>query len=157
MLLTASALVAAVLLPSSARADENQNLLHGPHPFLKENELSVHALIGEGLGDALSGAKLELGYGYKLTGGADPFWLNLLLSFEHSGCNPASGGTGDCAGVTGDIVETMAGMKWTFATPLPVVPYVQGNAGLVFAFPNGATNALGLAIRGPRGAYKNLL
>jgi hypothetical protein len=152
LLLTAFALLGAMLAPSVARAEETQNLLHGPHPFLKENELSVHALIGEGLGDALSGAKLELGYGYKLTGGADPFWLNLLLSFEHSGCNPASGGTGDCAGVTGDIVETMAGMKWTFATPLPVVPYVQGNAGLVFAFPNGATNALGLAIRAAGGA-----
>ena len=71
-----------------ARAQENQNLLHGPHPFLKDNELSVHALIGEGQGDALSGAKLELAYGYKLTGGSAPFWLNLLISFEHSGCNP---------------------------------------------------------------------
>jgi hypothetical protein len=152
LLLTALALVLALLSPSVARADENQNLLHGPHPFLKDNELSVHALIGEGQGDALSGAKLELGYGYKLTGGGAPFWLNLLLSFEHSGCNPASGGTDDCAGVTGDIVETMAGVKWTFATPIPVVPYLQGNAGFVFAFPNGATDALGLAIRGAGGA-----
>ena len=86
------ALGVAMLSASVARAEETQNLLHGPHPFLKDNELSVHALIGEGQGDALSGAKLELGYGYKLTGGAAPFWLNLLLSFEHSGCNPASGG-----------------------------------------------------------------
>jgi len=152
LLLTALALVLAMLSPSVARAQENQNLLHGPHPFLKANELSVHALIGEGQGDALSGAKLELGYGYKLTGGANPFWLNLLLSFEHSGCNPATGGPNDCAGITGDIVETMAGMKWKFATPIPVVPYLQGNAGLVFAFPNGATDALGLALRAAGGA-----
>jgi hypothetical protein len=152
LLLTSLALVLALLSPSVARAEENQNLLHGPHPFLKDNELSVHALIGEGQGDALSGAKLELGYGYKLTGGAAPFWLNLLLSFEHSGCNPATGGTDACAGVTGDIVETMAGVKWKFATPVPVVPYLQGNAGLVFAFPNGATDALGLAIRAAGGA-----
>ena len=54
----------------AARAEEN--LLHGPHPFLKDNELSVHALVGEGQGDALSGAKLELGYGYKLTPGRPP-------------------------------------------------------------------------------------
>ena len=152
LLLTSLAFVLALLSPSVARAEENQNLLHGPHPFLKDNELSVHALIGEGQGDALSGAKLELGYGYKLTGGAAPFWLNLLLSFEHSGCNPESGGTDACAGVTGDIVETMAGMKWKFATPVPLVPYLQGNAGLVFAFPNGATDALGLAIRAAGGA-----
>jgi hypothetical protein len=152
LLLTALALAVAMLSPSVARAEENQNLLHGPHPFLKDNELSVHALVGEGQGDALSGAKLELGYGYKLTGGSAPFWLNLLISFEHSGCNPSTGGTGDCAGVTGDIVETMAGMKWKFATPIPLVPYLQGNAGLVFAFPNGATDALGLAIRVAGGA-----
>jgi len=152
LLLTSLALVLALLSPSVARAEENQNLLHGPHPFLKDNELSVHALIGEGQGDALSGAKLELGYGYKLTGGAAPFWLNLLLSFEHSGCNPASGVADACAGVTGDIVETMAGMKWKFATPVPVVPYLQGNAGFVFAFPNGATDAFGLAIRAAGGA-----
>ena len=152
LLLTSLALVLAMLSPSVARAEENQNLLHGPHPFLKDNELSVHALIGEGQGDALSGAKLEFGYGYKLTGGAAPFWLNLLLSFEHSGCNPPSGGTDACAGVTGDIVETMAGVKWKFATPVPLVPYLQGNAGLVFAFPNGATDALGVAVRAAGGA-----
>ena len=72
LLLTALALAAAILSPSVARAEETQNLLHGPHPFLKDNELSVHALIGEGQGDALSGAKLELGYGYKLTGARRP-------------------------------------------------------------------------------------
>jgi hypothetical protein len=152
LLLTLLGLGVAMLSPSVARAQENQNLLHGPHPFLKDNELSVHALVGEGQGDALSGAKLELAYGYKLTAGPAPFWLNLLISFEHSGCNPATGGTDDCAGVTGDIVETMAGMKWKFATPIPLVPYLQGNAGLVFAFPNGATDALGLAIRAAGGA-----
>ena len=117
LLLTALALGVAMLPPSVARAEETQNLLHGPHPFLKDNELSIHALVGEGQGDALSGAKLELGYGYKLTGGSAPFWLNLLTSFEHSGCNPSTGDNSDCAGVTGDIVETMAGMKWKFATP----------------------------------------
>jgi hypothetical protein len=152
LLLTALALLPAMFSPTVARAEENQNLLHGPHPFLKDNELTVHALIGEGQGDALSGAKLELGYGYKLTGSATPLWLNLLLSFEHSGCTPGNGGTDACADVTGDVVETMAGVKWKFATPVPIVPYLQGNAGLVFAFPNGATDALGLAIRAAGGA-----
>jgi hypothetical protein len=150
LLLAALALGAAALRPSVARADE-ENLLHGPHPFLKDNSLSVHALIGEGQGDALSGAKLELAYGYKLTQGSAPFWLSLLMSFEHSACDSAPGGNGDCPGVTGDIVETMAGVKWTFATPLPLVPYIVGDAGLVFAFPNGATDATGLAIRGAGG------
>ena len=61
-LLSALVLAAALLVPSVARAEEN--LLHGPHPFLKDNELSVHVLIGEGQGDALSrrqaGARLWL-------------------------------------------------------------------------------------------------
>jgi hypothetical protein len=152
LLLSALVLGAALLLPTAARAAAEENLLHGPHPFLKENELSVHVLIGEGQGDAISGAKLELEYGYRLTPGPAPFWLNLLISFEHSGCNESPGGSGDCPGVTGDIVETMAGAKWKLATPIPVVPFVKGNAGLVFAFPNGANNAMGVAIRAAGGA-----
>ena len=153
LLLTALALALTLLSPSVARAEENQNLLHGPHPFLKDNELSVHALIGEGQGDALSGAKLELGYGYKLTAGARPPSGSTSCSASSTAAAVrASGGTDACAGVTGDIVETMAGAKWKFATPIPLVPYLQGNAGLVFAFPNGATDSLGPAIRAAGGA-----
>ena len=44
------------------------------------------------------------------------------------------------------------GVKWKFATPLPLVPYVKAAGGLVFAFPNGATNSAGLAIRAGGGA-----
>jgi hypothetical protein len=146
------ALVAgAALAPATARGAE-ENLLHGPHPFLKDNELSVHALIGEGQGDAMSGAKLQLDYGYKLTAGTAPWWLDLLVSFEHSSCTSAPSAVNNCPGQTGDIVETMAGAKWKLALPLPIVPYLQANAGLVFAFPNGATNAEGVAVRGAGGA-----
>ena len=135
-----------------ARAEENQNLLHGPHPFLKDNELSVHVLIGEGQGDALSGAKLELGYGYKLTGGAAALLAQPAAQLRAQRLQSCDRRHRDCAGVTGDIVETMAGVKWKFATPIPLVPYLQGNAGLVFAFPNGATDAMGVAIRAAGGA-----
>ncbi|HVV53291.1 MAG TPA: hypothetical protein VHO06_26780 [Polyangia bacterium] len=142
---------ALLLAPRPARAAADENLLHGPHPFLEDNELSIHALIAEGQGDALSGAKLELEYGYKLTGGWAPWWLNLVVSFEHSSCNPAPNAA-DCADVTGDIVETMAGAKWKFSTPLPIVPFVKADAGFVFAFPNGATDAQGVALRAAGGA-----
>jgi hypothetical protein len=152
-LAAALALGVMLLRPGAARADENNNLLHGPHPFLKLNELSVHALIGEGGGDALSGAKLEVDYGYKLTASTTaPFWLDLLVSFEHSGCSPAQSSTNDCAEVTGDVVETMAGVKWKLATPLPLVPFLKADAGLVFAFPKGATDAEGIAMRAAGGA-----
>ena len=138
-----------VALSSMARADEN--LLQGPHPFLKDNELSVHILIAEGQTDSLSGAKLALDYGYKLTGGSAPFWLNLELNVEHAGCDPMPG-NGPCGSDTGDVVETFVGAKWKFATPIPVVPYVKAAGGLVFAFPNGASDAAGLARRGAGGA-----
>jgi hypothetical protein len=141
--------LAALLLPATGRAEEN--LLHGPHPFLKDNELSIHILVGEGLGDTLSGPKLALDYGYKLTGGPAPVWLNLEINLQHSGCAPMPGGA-VCSGNSGDVVETMAGAKWKFATPLPIVPFVKAAAGLVFAFPNGASDAPGLAIRGAGGA-----
>ncbi len=152
LLVSALLLAAAALVPGTARAAAEENLLHGPHPFLRDNEVSVHALIGEGQGDALSGAKLELDYGYKLTGGRLPWWLNLVLSFEHSSCNPTPNAAGNCASQTGDIVETMAGVKWKLATPLPLVPFAKLNAGFVFAFPNGATDAQGLALRTALGA-----
>jgi hypothetical protein len=139
---------ALLALSSTARAEEN--LLHGPHPFLKDNELSIHILVAEGQGDALSGAKLALDYGYKLTRGSAPLWLNLEINVEHAGCAPMPG-AGTCAIDTGDVVETMVGAKWKFATPLPLVPFVKAAGGLVFAFPNGASDAPGLAIRGAGG------
>jgi hypothetical protein len=150
LLLTALALAAMLLVPSAARAEDN--LLHGPHPFLKDNALQAFVLIGEGQGDALSGAKLELDYSYKLTESQAPFWLNLLLSFEHSGCNTAPEASGVCPSQTGDIVETMVGARWTLGLPLPIVPFLKADTGLVFAFPTGATDAMGVAFRAAGGA-----
>lgn len=135
-------------LSSTARAEDN--LLHGPHPFLKDNELSIHVLIAEGQSDSLSGAKLALDYGYKLSTGSAPIWLNLEINVEHGGCDPMPGNT-LCGMNTGDVVETLAGVKWKFATPLPLVPFVKAAAGLVFAFPNGASDSPGLMIRGAGG------
>jgi hypothetical protein len=41
-------------------------------------------------------------------------------------------------------------LKWP--TPIPLVPYVKGNVGLAYAFPNGASNGMGFAARGGAGA-----
>jgi hypothetical protein len=152
--LLAAALVlgATLACPTAARAADDNNLLHGPLPFLKDNELSVHILVGEGIGDTLSGAKLALDYGYKLTAGSAPVWLNLAINFQHSSCNASSTTSDVCASSTGDVVETLAGAKWKIATPIPLVPYLRANAGLVFSFPNGASDAVGLAIRAAGGA-----
>ena len=59
------ALAAAWLMgPSIARAQDN--MLRGPHPFLKDNELEAYVMLAEGLSQSPSGTKLALEYGYKL-------------------------------------------------------------------------------------------
>ena len=142
-------ILAAVATP--ARADEN--LLHGPHPFLRDNQLSVHVLIAEGLSDTLSGAKLGFDYGYKATDSVTaPVWLDLQINYAHAGCNSSTASLSVCGNNTGDIIETLAGARWTFATPIPLVPYLKGAAGLLFAFPNGASDSVGLAVRAAGGA-----
>ena len=50
------------------------------------------------------------------------------------------------------MFETFGGVKWAFATPLPLVPYVGAVGGLAFAFPSGASAASGLMIRAIGGA-----
>jgi hypothetical protein len=150
--LLALALATAVAaFPARARADEN--LLHGPHPFLRDNQLSVHVLIAEGLNDTLSGAKLGFDYGYKVTNSlVAPLWLDLEINFAHAGCTSSGSNLSVCGSDTGDIIETLVGARWTFATPIPLVPYLKGAAGLLFAFPNGATDSAGVGLRIAGGA-----
>jgi hypothetical protein len=143
--------LAVLALPSPARAQEN--LLHGPHPFLRDNMVSVHVLIAEGVSDTLSGAKLAFDYGYKATDSVvAPVWLDLEINFAHAGCTSSASNLSVCGNDTGDVIETLAGARWTFATPIPLVPYLKGAAGLLFAFPNGATDSVGLGIRAAGGA-----
>jgi hypothetical protein len=131
-------LVGALLVSAPARADEN--LLHGPHPFLKENELSAHLLLAAGLGDSWGGTKLGLDYGYRLAG---PAWLNLQLNIQKGSCALTSGA---CAR-SGSVFETLAGGKWKFATESPLVPHIKVAAGLIYLFPDQARSAVGLALR----------
>jgi hypothetical protein len=140
-------LVAAVgLAPGRARADEN--VLRGPHPFLKDNELAAHVQIVAGLGGTPGGTKVAADYGYKLTG---PAWLNLELNFQRAPCHSPSAAS-TCDEPSGSVFETLAGVKLKWATPIPLVPYVKGAVGLAYAFPNGAGNTLGFAARGGAGA-----
>src|SRR5215475_11992564 len=86
LLLLFVAFLVALLGATPARADDN--LLRGPHPFLKDNELSAHLLLAEGLGDSWSGTKLGLDYGYRLSG---PAWLNLQINIQKGTCTGAPG------------------------------------------------------------------
>jgi len=130
----------ALAAPALARADDN--LLHGPHPFLKENDLSAHVLIASGIGDSMSGAKLAFDYGYRLTGGPIPMGLDLALNLQQAACTHTGGGT-ICGYDTGTLFETLVGVRWKFRTPIPLVPYLVASGGLAFSFPNAADAALG--------------
>ena len=130
-----SALAAIAAAAGPARADEN--LLRGPFPFRKDNQVSAHVLIGTGQGDTMSGTKLAFDYNYKLTGGFIPLWLDLGVNAQLGGCN-ATTAAAACSSNTGDVFETVGGVRWTFAPPIPLVPYMGAVGGLVFAFPNSA-------------------
>ena len=144
------AALAAVLcaLPGVARADDN--LLHGPYPFRKDNQLSAHVLVANGLGDSMSGTKVGLDYGYKLTSGAFPLGVDLALNMQHGACT--AGTTTVCGQNTGTVFETLAGVRWNMPTPIPLVPFVAAQSGFVFSFPNGASAGWGVAARGVVGA-----
>ncbi len=149
MIAGAVAACATVLsVAGAARADEN--LLRGPHPFRRENQVSAHVLVAAGGADTMSGTKLAFAYDFKLTGGWNPLWLEVGVNAQHGACSAAPNTT--CNSDTGDVFETVGGAKWTFATPIPLVPYVSGMAGLAFAFPNGASAAVGPMLRAAGGA-----
>ena len=128
---------------SPARADDL--ILTGPHPFLKENALSVEFLLGAGLGDSFSGRGVGLGYGYMLTG---PLWLDLQMNIRAAACSPY----GACRSTGGSDVELLAGASWRMRTDLPLVPYLRGGAGLIYLYPRAGQSATGLAVRGGVGA-----
>jgi hypothetical protein len=141
----------AVLAGAAGVARAADNLLHGPHPFANENELSAHVLLAHGVGDAPSGTKLTLDYGYKLTGGNIPLWLNLALNYQRDSCSRMVNTTA-CGLGNADVFETLAGVRWQLATPIPLVPFAGASAGLVYAFPTGASSAAGFAARAVVGA-----
>jgi hypothetical protein len=138
--------LAAALAAGTARADDN--MLRGPHPFLKDNELSAHAQVVFGVGHTPGGTKVAADYGYRLRG---PAWLNLQLNFQNAPCETPSGAP-NCSQASGSVFETLAGVKLKWATRIPVVPYVKGGVGLAYAFPDRASNGFGFAARFGGGA-----
>lgn len=126
------------LAAAPARAEEN--LLRGPHPFLRDNELSAHVLLAAGGADSWGGSKIGFDYGYRLRG---PIWLNLQLNGQKGSCSLTPGA---CAR-SGSVFETLAGAKWKFATESPFVPYIKAASGFIYLFPEQARSAVGLAVR----------
>jgi hypothetical protein len=123
-------------------------MLRGPHPFLKDNELSAHVLLALGQGDSPDGTKLAFDYGFKLM---QPLWLNFQLNLQRGTCH-MSPGDPMCPPSTGSAFETLAGVKMKWPTAIPLVPYAKAASGLVFVFPNNASAAAGIAGRVAGGA-----
>jgi hypothetical protein len=148
-LTAALAVTAMTVAAAPARAEEN--VLHGPHPFLRDNELAAHVLIAKGYGDTPGGAKLALDYGYKVVGGSIPTWLALAVNIQRSDCTTA-GPSPSCGPQGGSIFETLGGLRWQFATPIPLVPYIAGAVGVAFSFPEIGHAAAGFTGRVVGGA-----
>ena len=136
-------LVVAFGLCVAAAARAQQPLLQGPHPFLRDNELSAHLLLSSGIGDAFGGPKIAADYGYHLRGAS---WLNLEANAQFGGCD----GARPCG--NGPVFETLAGGKWKFATTTPIVAHAKAAGGLVYVFPDDGRASLGVAVRGGGGA-----
>lgn len=140
-------LPAAILLLSAAGPARAEQLLQGPYPFLKQNELSLHGGYGAGLGDTFGGPKAIVDYGYKLDRG---IWLDLGLAYLSGACRPRVDNP-TCVR-KGDTAEVLAGIKWKLRMNVPVVPYAKLQAGLGYQFPDSARSALGPVLRAGLGA-----
>jgi hypothetical protein len=135
---------ALALAGGTARAE---NLLEGPFPFARDNELSVHGGWAAGFGDTFAGPKAVVDYGYKLERG---IWLDLGVGFLSGTCRAR---TDDpvCAR-KGDSAEVLAGIKWKLRMNVPVVPYAKVQGGLGYQFPDSGRSAWGPLVRGGVGA-----
>lgn len=110
----------------------------------KANALALHLVSGNGFGDSFSGRGFGVEYGYMLQG---PLWLDMQATYRASACSLFR----SCGTHTGDSAELLLGLAWRFQTDIPVVPYVRGGAGLVFLYPDGFRNTMGVAVRGGGG------
>jgi hypothetical protein len=137
-------IVCALTLAGEARAEQ---LLEGPFPFARDNELSIHGGYAAGFGDTFAGPKLLVDYGYKLDRG---IWLDLGIGFLSGVCRPRMDSPA-CVR-NGDSAEVLGGIKWKLRMNVPVVPYAKLQGGLAYQFPDSARSAWGPLVRGGVGA-----
>jgi hypothetical protein len=118
--------------------------LEGPHPFGRDNEISLHGGFGFGLRDTFSGTLAQLNYGYQLRGS---LWLALEGGFVGGGCP-----IGACGTTAGDLWHVFAGAKWKAQTEIPLVPYGKMAAGLIAVLPDTGDRRGGFGVRVAVGA-----
>jgi hypothetical protein len=142
-----SAATFAVFLGAVFYTHAEEELLRGPHPFIKDNELALHAGYSGGLGDYVSGLRLQGDYGYRL--GQIP-WFDLQMGVVSGGCQTDAI---TCSKGAGNAVDILAGVAWKFEAKLPIVVHARVDGGPVFLFPDGTRSAAGFLMRGAAGAH----
>jgi hypothetical protein len=143
-----SALLAFAFLGlTAASAQAEEELLRGPHPFIKDNELKVHAGYSAGLGDNVRGLRVQGDYLNRL---AQTLWLDIQMGVVSGRCrvNQAV-----CSSGSGNGVDILGGAAWKFQTNLPIVPYAKVAIGPIFLFPDNTRSAGGILVRGGVGAH----
>ena len=142
-----AAVVAIALLGPSLPAQAEEELLRGPHPFIKDSEVTLHAGYSAGFGDNVRGLRVQGDYLYRLQ---QSVWLDLQMAVIAGSCHsdPAI-----CSSGSGAAVDIAAGAVWKFQTNLPIVPYVKAAAGPLFLFPQDSRSAAGVLLRGGLGAH----
>jgi hypothetical protein len=131
-------------LPSARAEDE---LLRGPHPFIKDNELTLHAGYSDGLGENARGLRVQGDYSYRL---GQTLWFDIQIAVVNGRChvNDTTCSTGQA-----NAADIVSGAAWKFQTNLPVVPYVKVDGGPIFLFPESTRSVFGLLARGGIGAH----
>ena len=145
--LLATLLAFALLGLTAASAQAEEELLRGPHPFIKDNELTLHAGYSAGLGDNIRGLRVQGDYLNRL---AQTLWLDIQMGVVSGSCRTNQT---VCSNGSGNGVDILAGAAWKFQTNLPIVPYAKFNFGSIFLFPDNTRSAGGILVRGGVGAH----
>jgi hypothetical protein len=140
-------LSAAALLGALPAAHAEEEVLHGPHPFIKTDELALHAGYSGGLGDNVSGLRLQGDYSYRL---GQVIWFDVQMGVVSGSCRNEEIA---CSDGTGNSVDIVAGAAWKFQTRLPLIVHLRVAGGPLFLFPDSAQSSMGFLFRGGAGAH----
>jgi hypothetical protein len=137
----------ALLLCAAAPTRAEEELLRGPHPFIKNDELALHAGFSGGLGDNVSGLRLQGDYSHRL---GQVTWFDLQMGVVSGSCRSQEIA---CSDGSGNSVDVVAGAVWKFQTRLPLVAHIRVDGGPLFLFPDSARSSAGFLFRGAAGAH----
>jgi hypothetical protein len=128
----------------STPAPQTEEILRGPHPFIKENEVAFHVGYSAGLGEAPSGVRVQGDYLSRL--GRVP-WLDIQMGILVGSCRAY-----EASCKRDRAADILGGIAWRFQSTLPIVPYLKSSTGPVFLLSRDGS-AFGWVVRGGAGAH----